>query len=121
MQWSPSFECHLSPDGEERYVVGHELVDEFLEFVAGRARPNTVRAYAHDLYVFFSVVGKDPDRGHAQRRARLRHRAAAGPHRRRERGAHLRRPGGAVGGHDQAPAGGGLESLWLSAHPRRHR
>jgi integrase/recombinase XerD len=60
VQWSPSFECHLSPGGEERYVVGHELIDEFLEFVLGRARPNTVRAYAHDLYVFFSVVGKDP-------------------------------------------------------------
>jgi site-specific recombinase XerD len=28
--------------------------------VAGRARPATVRHYAHDLYVFVSVVGKDP-------------------------------------------------------------
>jgi site-specific recombinase XerD len=36
------------------------MVDEFLEFVVGRARPNTVRAYAHDLSVFFSVVEKDP-------------------------------------------------------------
>jgi len=36
------------------------MVDEFLEFVAGRARPNTVRAYAHDLSVFFSVVAKEP-------------------------------------------------------------
>jgi integrase len=35
-------------------------VDEFLEFAASRARPNTVRAYAHDLKTFFSVVGKDP-------------------------------------------------------------
>jgi integrase/recombinase XerD len=31
-----------------------------LEFVVGRARPKTVRAYAHDLRVFFSVVKKDP-------------------------------------------------------------
>lgn len=60
MQWSPSFDCQLSPDGEKRYVVGHELIDEFLEFVGGRARPNTVRAYAHDLCVFFSMVEKDP-------------------------------------------------------------
>jgi integrase/recombinase XerD len=60
VQWSPSFELQRFPDGEERYVVGHELVDEFLEFIAARARPNTVRAYAHDLCVFFSVVGKDP-------------------------------------------------------------
>jgi site-specific recombinase XerD len=36
------------------------LVDEFLEFAASRGRPNTVRAYAHDLKTFFSLVGKDP-------------------------------------------------------------
>ena len=58
--WSPSFECHVRPDGEYEYRVGHPLVDEFLEFVVGRARPNTVRAYAHDLSVFFSVVKKEP-------------------------------------------------------------
>jgi site-specific recombinase XerD len=60
VQWSPSFDCQLSTEGEERYFVGHELIDEFLEFVAVRARPNTVRAYAHDLCVFFSVVKKEP-------------------------------------------------------------
>jgi len=59
-QWSPSFEWRQEAAGERHYVVGHELVDDFLEFVAGRARPNTVRAYAHDLCVFFGVVGKDP-------------------------------------------------------------
>ena len=42
------------------YRVGHELVDEFLEFASGRARPATVRAYAHDLSVFFGVIGKEP-------------------------------------------------------------
>ncbi len=42
------------------YVVGHPLVDQFLEFASGRARPNTVRAYAHDLKTFFTVVAKDP-------------------------------------------------------------
>jgi integrase/recombinase XerD len=60
VEWSPSFECHVGPDGEHEYKIGHRLVDEFLEFVVGRARPNTVRAYAHDLSVFFSVVQKDP-------------------------------------------------------------
>ena len=58
--WTPSLRCLVRADGERDYRVGHELVDEFLEFVSGRARPNTVRAYAHDLKVFFSVVGKDP-------------------------------------------------------------
>lgn len=60
MQWSPSFECHVRPDGEVVYRIGHQLIDEFLEFVVGRTRPNTVRAYAHDLSVFFTVVQKDP-------------------------------------------------------------
>ena len=60
MEWIPSFECHVRPDGEHVYRIGHHLIDEFLEFVVGRARPNTVRAYAHDLSVFFSVVQKDP-------------------------------------------------------------
>jgi hypothetical protein len=47
--WNPVFERVVSGDGEKGYRVGHELIDEFLEFVAGRARPNTVKAYAHDL------------------------------------------------------------------------
>ena len=60
MVWSPSFENHVRPDGEREYRIGHELVDQFLEFVVGRARPNTVRCYAHDLSVFFTVVAKEP-------------------------------------------------------------
>jgi integrase/recombinase XerD len=58
--WSPLFESHVRPDGEREYRIGHELVDQFLEFVVGRARPNTVRCYAHDLSVFFTVVAKEP-------------------------------------------------------------
>ncbi len=60
MGWEPSFECRIRENGDRHYVVGHELIDDFLEFVAARSRPNTVRAYAHDLCVFFSVVPKDP-------------------------------------------------------------
>lgn len=58
--WIPAFECVVRPDGEREYRVGHELIDEFLEFVSVRARPSTVRAYAHDLKIFFGVVRKDP-------------------------------------------------------------
>src|ERR671910_70653 len=58
--WTPSFRCLVRADGEREYRIGNELVDEFLEFVSVRARPNTVKAYAHDLKVFFSVVGGDP-------------------------------------------------------------
>ncbi len=36
------------------------MVDRYLEFVAGRTRPNTLRAVAHDLKTFFSVIDKDP-------------------------------------------------------------
>ncbi len=38
--------------------LGVPLLDEYLEFLAGRCRPNTVLAVAYDLKVFFSVVGK---------------------------------------------------------------
>src|ERR1700761_8754677 len=46
--------------GEVRYALGDRLVDRYLEFVAGRARPNTLRAVAFDLKAFFTVVAKDP-------------------------------------------------------------
>jgi site-specific recombinase XerD len=60
MTWSP---CLIRPSiagGEVRYELGHPLVDRYLEFVAGRARPNTTRATAFDLKTFFTIVGKDP-------------------------------------------------------------
>ncbi len=54
------FQCVLSPAGVRSYRVGLAPVDEFLEFCESRARPNTVRAYAHDLKVFFEFVDKEP-------------------------------------------------------------
>jgi hypothetical protein len=41
--------------------VGVPLADAYLEFLGGRCRPNTVRAAAYDLKVFFSVVGRPPE------------------------------------------------------------
>jgi site-specific recombinase XerD len=58
--WSPVFERVVVGDGGPGYRVGHPLVDEFLEFAGGRCRPNTVRCYAHDLKVFFTVVDVEP-------------------------------------------------------------
>jgi integrase/recombinase XerD len=58
-----SFPCLVrivSGAGEVRYSLGHRLVDRYLEFVAGRSRPNTLRAVAFDLKAFFAVVAKDP-------------------------------------------------------------
>jgi integrase/recombinase XerD len=58
--WTPHL-CRFSrEDGSIRYSLDHELIDAFLEFCGGRSRPNTVRAYAHDLKVFFNTVAKEP-------------------------------------------------------------
>jgi integrase/recombinase XerD len=46
------------PSGELTVRLGMPLVDDYLEFLDSRCRPNTVLAAAYDLRVFFSVVGK---------------------------------------------------------------
>jgi hypothetical protein len=46
--------------GQVRCRLGDGLVDRYLEFVAGRRRPNTLRAVAFDLKAFFTVTGKEP-------------------------------------------------------------
>ncbi len=48
--------------GEVVVRLGVPLLDEYLEFLAGRCRPNTVLAVAYDLKVFFTVVRKPPRR-----------------------------------------------------------
>jgi site-specific recombinase XerD len=48
------------PSGEPVLRLGMPLVDEYLEFLSGRCRPNTVLAAAYDLKVFFTVVTKAP-------------------------------------------------------------
>jgi integrase/recombinase XerD len=58
-----SFPClvrFMSGSGQARYRLGEPLADRYLEFVAGRCRPNTLRAVAFDLKAFFTVVSKDP-------------------------------------------------------------
>jgi len=46
--------------GIEIITLGHPLLDDYLAFVAARARANTWLAVAYDLKVFFEVVGKEP-------------------------------------------------------------
>jgi integrase/recombinase XerD len=41
-------------------LLGHRMLDECLDMVAARVRPNTVLAVAFDLKVFFTVVGTEP-------------------------------------------------------------
>src|SRR5262249_36723820 len=58
-----SFPCLVrvvSGSGQVRCRLGVRLVDRYLEFVAGRCRPNTLRAVAFDLKAFFAVIGRGP-------------------------------------------------------------
>jgi integrase/recombinase XerD len=48
------------PSGEPVVRLGMPLADDYLEFLEGRCRPNTVLAAAYDLRVFFTVVTKPP-------------------------------------------------------------
>jgi site-specific recombinase XerD len=50
----------LTAGGEARYALSDPLVDSYLAFVAGRCRPNTLRAVAHDLKTFFTIIDKAP-------------------------------------------------------------
>src|SRR5215207_11056084 len=43
--------------------LGEPLLNEYLRFVAARARPNTVLAQSYDLKVFFTVVAAAPKGG----------------------------------------------------------
>lgn len=46
------------PSGQVVVRLGVPLIDDYLEFLEGRCRPNTVLAAAYDLRVFFAVVAK---------------------------------------------------------------
>ena len=60
MSTFPCLARFVSGSGQVRYRLGDRLVDRYLEFVAGRCRPNTLRAVAFDLKTFFLVVRKSP-------------------------------------------------------------
>ena len=52
-----SFPClvrSVSGSGEVRHALGHRLAGRYLEFVAGRSRPDTLRAVAFDLKALFA-------------------------------------------------------------------
>ena len=39
--WIPCLVSSRQPSGEVSVRIGHELVDEYLHFLAGRSRPNS--------------------------------------------------------------------------------
>jgi integrase len=55
-----SVERSLAPSGELLVRLGHDLLDDYLRFLSGRARPNSVLAAAFDLKVFFCWAQKEP-------------------------------------------------------------
>jgi hypothetical protein len=55
-----SVERSFAPSGGQSVRLGHELLDDYLTFLAGRSRPNSVLAAAFDLKVFFCFAQKEP-------------------------------------------------------------
>ena len=96
--------------------LGVRLLDEYLEFLAGRCRPNTVLAVAYDLKVFFAAVCEvaaagPPGRcaGVHDRSARRRGGPAAGRRAGRRRG---------VGADAATAAVERVGTVWVLARPR---
>ena len=56
----PRLTVHRNGSELTAITLGHRLLDDYLVFVAARARSNTWLAIAWDLKVFFGVVGKPP-------------------------------------------------------------
>jgi integrase/recombinase XerD len=96
--------------GELQVSVGHALIDEYLQFLTARARPNTRLAVAFDLKVFFSVIDKTPVRITSGRRDGVLRAARGQP----DRGPH-RRLGRPVAPHHPSAAVVGLGLLRLPA------
>jgi site-specific recombinase XerD len=63
MTWvDPCLQRFRSASGDLVVRLGVPQLDAYLEFLAVRSRPNTVLAVGYDLKVFFTVVGKPPER-----------------------------------------------------------
>ena len=60
MSWFPCLDRSVSSGGRVRIRLGNEVVDDYLEFLGARCRPNTVLAAGFDLKVFFTLIPKDP-------------------------------------------------------------
>jgi integrase/recombinase XerD len=60
MTWSPRLTRTLNDAELQSVTLGLPMVDDYLQFVGARCRPNTWLATAYDLLVFFSAVPKEP-------------------------------------------------------------
>jgi integrase/recombinase XerD len=103
--------CHRGSELES-ITLGHRLLDDYVAFVAARARTNEWLAVASDLKIFFGVVAEEPTEvtradvfGVLGRSARSASRRAGGSA--RGCGAGLAAP------HDRPPV---VECAWLYAY-----
>ena len=60
MTWSPRLTRATEGAELQSLALGLPLVDDYLQFVGARCRPNTWLATAYDLLVFFSAIPKEP-------------------------------------------------------------
>jgi integrase/recombinase XerD len=60
LEFVPCLDRSVADGGIQAITLGHPLLDDYLAFVAARARANTWLAVAYDLKVFFEAVGKEP-------------------------------------------------------------
>jgi integrase/recombinase XerD len=60
LEFMPCLVRSTGDDGIPVIRLGHPLLDDYLAFVAARARTNTWLAVAFDLKIFFGVVAKPP-------------------------------------------------------------
>jgi integrase/recombinase XerD len=60
LEFTPCLTRSVTGTGVKAITLGHRLLDDYLAFVAARARANTWLAVAYDLKVFFEAVGKEP-------------------------------------------------------------
>ncbi len=52
--WTPCLVSSKAASGEVTVRVGHELTDDYLHFLAGRSRPNSMLAAGFVLKVVFA-------------------------------------------------------------------
>jgi integrase/recombinase XerD len=60
LEFRPCLARSMADGGIEVITLGHPLLDDYLAFVAARARTSTWLAVASDLKIFFEVVARPP-------------------------------------------------------------
>ena len=114
-QWMPA---RVDPTAA-RIELDHPVVDDYLELVRARCRPNTLLATAYDLKVFFTVGRQGAVGGDDGRRVAVRQAATLAAV--EQRGAPRRRWVGDGVVDDQATPVDGVGSIRLSRRAWRRR